>query len=141
MDRCAPSVHRVHPQVDSGGDEMGWARTLVVATIGTTLALTGVATSGVHADPQPMVGSKVDTHLVQDCVDLVQYGARMGDVSLIAMWDKAGRDVPTLRRKCVLIGQSNPVLLARMSRRWQDVTKRIAADDARKRANQLRPAG
>lgn len=73
----------------------------------------------------------VDTAKVRDCVDLVQFGAFTGNKLLLAMWDEAGRDVPTLRKNCEAIGRNTPKTLDGLSKQWKDIQKWRAAVAAR----------
>ena len=78
----------------------------------------------------PSLG-RVDAGQVQDCVDLVQFGAWTGNKSLLKMWDDAGRNVPKLRQNCEAIGRTNPATLTTLSKQWQDIKKWIASVNAR----------
>jgi Protein of unknown function (DUF3761) len=81
----------------------------------------------------------VDAGLVADCVDYVQFGAYTGNQLLLAMWDQAGRSVPTLRNTCESVGRSNAQTLQGMSKQWQDIKTWRAAVAARPQISQTTP--
>ena len=80
--------------------------------------------------------TRVDAGQVQDCVDLVQFGAWTGNKPLLKMWDDAGRNVPKLRQNCEAIGRTNPTTLTTLSKQWKDIKKWIAAVAARPKVSQ-----
>ena len=69
----------------------------------------------------------VDSRLVLDCVDYVQFGAFTGNQLLLAMWNEAGQDVSALRAACEQIGRTNTMVLAGMSEQWRNIETWIAA--------------
>ena len=66
---------------------------------------------------------------VDDCVDLVQFGAFVGDAELGTMWEAAGHDVGRLRANCSSLGRADPGRLAELSRRRAEVDAYLGAVD------------
>jgi hypothetical protein len=66
---------------------------------------------------------------VDDCVDLVQFGAFVGDPELGTMWEAAGHDVGRLRANCTSLGRADPQRLAALSRRRAEVDAYLGVGD------------
>jgi hypothetical protein len=72
----------------------------------------------------------VPIYLLDDCVDYVQFGAWTGVDRLLAMWNEAAQDVPTLRANCDATGRADLAQLRQMSAEWSDVKIYLAASQA-----------
>jgi hypothetical protein len=129
----------------SGWLQLGWVAALGVLAV---VALSDRSSSSAGTSPTPSTGTAVPADApetsvvlltttteslpsgwVDDCVDLVQFGAFVGDPELGTMWEAAGHDVGRLRANCTSLGRADPERLAALSRRRAEVDAYLGVVD------------